>query len=709
MNPADAQYCGLPFRAGGRTREGLDCAGLVRLFLAEQFGLKFEAPETPSSDDDKHSLAAYYLLAGAQEPQANECERGDVVFFKRTDVGKVCHVAVCVGQGKFLHIAAGLQSRIENGFTLIRRGKMVPVGVIKPAEVDRLNAALGCKEIGEWSAIILFAVGIALSAVSALLLPRRLGNTRGRYGFDGLVTQNSPELPLPDILGEVTVAGNSPYTQLAEKGASATPANQKANKIVILGSAPFERIDYETGLLINGISWADPYFKDSTAIEGFVINPDQTKAEAVTGTIDGETLVPSISLYTAEHGIEVPVDIRAHYDRTFPIYGYSGCAYAVFRLIDSEKFTNFNVTCRVRGRKCRTFDEDGFVTGTSTSEAVGTGDGSTVRFKLDFDDIEAVSAVTVNGATFTEMSSSNQSGDVFHVNKLKGYLEFPTAPTTGHAIVATYTYFPREWTQNPASQIVYLLTEKGRGKGLDESTIDWERAVAARDHFDEEVEWKNSNGVSAAARFKANYALDYRKAIQEHIQAILDACNSFLFISSGKWVIKPRIAGASVFSFDTSNVLAEDSSGQSRSTFQAELIDRAERPNRIKLYFHDEKNFNAESEVIADDKSDQEFRENRAGNNGIVDANIKLPAVTAQDQAERIAHLILQEQVNGRWRATLKTNIQGLSLEPGDIVDVTHPAMPGWDEKLMWVESFSHDDQDWLNLVLAEYVPGTFS
>lgn len=42
----DFIYENLPWRAGGRTREGLDCAGLALLFLREEFGLDVTAPDT---------------------------------------------------------------------------------------------------------------------------------------------------------------------------------------------------------------------------------------------------------------------------------------------------------------------------------------------------------------------------------------------------------------------------------------------------------------------------------------------------------------------------------------------------------------------------------------------------------------------------------------------------------------------------------------
>lgn len=51
----------------------------------------------------------------------------------------------------------------------------------------------------------------------------------------------------------------------------------------------------------------------------------------------------------------------------------------------------------------------------------------------------------------------------------------------------------------------------------------------------------------------------------------------------------------------------------------------------------------------------------------------------------------------------LKTNVKGLALEPGDVVDVTHPSQPTWAAKLFRIEELSHYDTDRLVLSLSEY------
>lgn len=696
MTTSDSKYIGLPWKSGGRTPEGLDCVGLVALFLKEEFGFVAPVPKSENNGDAERFLAGRKFIT-------EDLKRGDVVFFAKKGRG-ISHVGVWLGGGKLLHIVQGIDSRAENGFVLMERLGLKPVAAIGPDEAELLAKALADSKLGA-QAVVMLIVAVALAALSYALTPKlaRNGNKYGRYGFDALVTQNSSEIPLADILGEVVVAGNSPYTQLADKNLSATASQQRANKVVVLCSGPVELVDAaDFGITVNGLTYSDRYFKNTSGVIGIFNDPDQTKDEAVEGSINGETYAPSMTIYDGAHGISVPVDVRADYDRTFPIYGLSGCSYIVFRLIDSTKFSQFNLTARVRGRKFRTFDENGFVVSTSTSEAVGTGDAATRRFKLDFDDIAAISSLTVNGSAWSAGSETSQTGNVYHLNAMKGYVEFPAnIPGVGHAIVATYTYYARAWSQNPAVHLVYLLTEEGRGKGFDESKINWTAANDLQEFCDDSVTSYNSNGTITGPRYTSNYAVDFRKPIQEHMRAVLDACHAVMFVSDGKFVMKARGAGTSVFSFTENNILMD--------SFQSELADRSDHPNRIKAFFHGKTTYNAETEVIREDVLDQADRESRIGNGGVVEDNLKFPAVDNQEQAERLAEIILREQVGSRWLCSLKTTVLGLAIEPGDVVDVTHPSQPAWVEKLFRVEEVATDEDGRMELKLSEYDSNSYA
>lgn len=691
----DQQYCGLPWKAGGRDRAGVDCVGLVALWLQEQMNFELSFPPTPEPGD------VAPLLPTAYQPYASA--RGDILFLRKRKTGQISHVAVHLGGERYLHIVQG-GSRIDNGLILFRRLGFEPVGALNIKDAHDLCQALANPKLADpvYVSIALVVLSIALSLAAHFLTPGlpRQGNKYGRYGFDGLVTLNSPEVPLPDLLGQVVVPGNSPYTQLQDKSATvSTTTTQKINKIVILNSAPSQFVDFGTGLQINNTLWNSKSFKEGTNIYGLAPNPAQTVGEACDGSIAGDTYVPSFTIYQGEYDISVPVDVRSTCDRTFPIYGFSGCSYIVFRLIDSAKFPNFNQTVRVRGRKCRTFNASGFVTATETAES-HTGDGVAVRFKLAYEDIVSVSALTVGGVTYTEISAANQTTNVYSLNKTKGYVEFLSAVGNAVAIAVTYSHYVREWSQNPAMQIAYLLTEVTRGKGFDASKIDWASFVTARDYCDEVISYVDGNGSYSVPRYQSNYAIDYRKPMQEHLRAILDACYSHLFLSGGKYVMAARAPGASVFSFTTANILA--------GSFASEQVDRSERPNRIHAFFHTEDTYNAETEVIVDDAADQRARSLRAGNNGIVEENLKFPAVTAGNQAARLAETILHEMTNSRWACEFTTNIQGIPLQPMDIVDITHPSRPAWAAKLFRVEEVSHDEKDQLALKLSEYTPGAY-
>ena len=705
MTAIHQSYVGIPWKAGGRDRAGVDCLGLAMLWLSEELGIQLGEVRSdagaPSPESVRWKRGA--LVAQSLSDVEIDCgpeslrwkrgalERGDLVFFRHVRRNE-WHIAVNLGSGLLLHILQGYESRIDNGPTLLARAGLLTVGALGPRQVREALQVLGNGKLGE-QLVVGLVVAIVSMAVSYALRPKspKFKNSAGRYSDQGAVTQVNPELPLPDLLGSVVTAGNAVYTALQDWSESAG-TTAKWTKIVVLGSAPFEEIDYQLGLMINGTSVASLHW----SVYGIVVDPAQTRDEAVLGTIGSASNVPSVTLYEGEPGITVPVDIRANYDRTFPLSGFPGCAYLVFRLISATLFSSFNVTAKVKGRKCRAFGSAGFTVSTATAENLAGADGSKVRFKLTFEDIAAITSLTVGATSYAEISAAVNTGNVVQLNRTKGFIEFLAAPAPASTITITYTYYPRAWTSNPASQIVYLLTERARGKGLDATKIDWARAVTFRDACDTEVFWETGECASASARYSANYAIDSRRPMQEHLQSLLDASNGILFQSGGKFVLKMRTAGTTLFSFTAANILV--------GTFQSELIDRSERRNRIKVLLHAEENQNAETEVVVDDPADQDAREARLGNAGVSEENLKFPALTSVAQAQRLAHSILQQEVQGRWTCSLTTNVQGLALEPGDVVDVTHAAYPDWSAKLCVIEELSYDDQDRLQLRLSEYV-----
>jgi predicted phage tail protein len=225
---------------------------------------------------------------------------------------------------------------------------------------------------------------------------------------------------------------------------------------------------------------------------------------------------------------------------------------------------------------------------------------------------------------------------------------------------------------------------------------------AARDYYDELVEWWDGTAHTTAKRWETNYALDYRKPATEHLQALLDGARSVLFLSGGKFVLRPIKAESSVFSFDESNIAVGD---DGESLLEAELVDRSSRANRIVASFHSADTLQSETEAAVDDEDDQEKRVARIGNGGVAEQQLKLAAVTNAAQAQRAAESILAQQVGSRWVYRLTTTVKGLALQPGDVVDLTHPCVAG--TAIGTVDSIDHDELDRLVVTVTEYVEGS--
>lgn len=108
-------YVGLPFKEGGRNRDGLDCYGLLRLVINERFegGVPEYEGIAYRPGEDRSLLAALMderirlwrpIAKGDEQP-------GDGVLLRV--MGRPIHVGVVVAPGFMLHIEKNCDSVLE--------------------------------------------------------------------------------------------------------------------------------------------------------------------------------------------------------------------------------------------------------------------------------------------------------------------------------------------------------------------------------------------------------------------------------------------------------------------------------------------------------------------------------------------------------------------------------------------------------------------
>jgi len=103
-----AKYVGLPFKDGGRTREGLDCYGLLVAVYRDEFAIDLPAYEgayvSAHEQDEVAALLSNRIPADAWRPVAGVPRVGDAVVFRL--LGQPWHVGVMVSPTEFLHVEA---------------------------------------------------------------------------------------------------------------------------------------------------------------------------------------------------------------------------------------------------------------------------------------------------------------------------------------------------------------------------------------------------------------------------------------------------------------------------------------------------------------------------------------------------------------------------------------------------------------------------
>ena len=112
------QMVGAPYRWGGTTPEGFDCSGLVQ-YAYSNAGLRL-----PRTAADQMKAVTPLTLENAQA--------GDLLFFR--DGGRTSHVAIYLGEGRFVHApSTGNSVSLHSFSNTYWRMRFARAGRVEPA------------------------------------------------------------------------------------------------------------------------------------------------------------------------------------------------------------------------------------------------------------------------------------------------------------------------------------------------------------------------------------------------------------------------------------------------------------------------------------------------------------------------------------------------------------------------------------------------
>jgi len=110
-----ARFVGIPYEMAGRTVDGVDCWGLVRLVYIERYGIDLPSYAGQYADPPETEERAA-LVAGEARAFWSEVEwpmEGDVVLAWLTRPDLPVHIGVAVDPERWLHVRPGAAAIIE--------------------------------------------------------------------------------------------------------------------------------------------------------------------------------------------------------------------------------------------------------------------------------------------------------------------------------------------------------------------------------------------------------------------------------------------------------------------------------------------------------------------------------------------------------------------------------------------------------------------
>ena len=301
--------------------------------------------------------------------------------------------------------------------------------------------------------------------------------------------------------------------------------------------------------------------------------------------------------------------------------------------------------------------------------------------------------------------------------------------TGSHDLATPSTW---EWSDNPALALLdYLLADYGRG--LDITDIDVPSFVTAANSCDTLVDvpavLTNTTGSSVfrynrttgltdevlngedltgyrtyqvgtqQKRLTCNIVLDPKDSVLDNVKKLLESMKGNLPYHQGKYSLKLEDAASSVMSFGVEDIIGGISFGDG---------DQNERFNRVTVKFPNRNKRYVMDQVSWPKLDDAQYATYLSeDNNKELWHEVELDGITDFYQAEDVAEFIVRNS-RASMRAELRTKSKGIMLQPGDVIDITHPT-PGWTNKKFRVRGVKVDQKFEVVLSLGEYQDSVYT
>jgi cell wall-associated NlpC family hydrolase len=109
-------FVGLPWRLAGRSRDGVDCWGLLWLIYRDVLGIEIisyarETLDAPERQQIASLMAGELVKSPWRDVRPGQEREFDMAVFKRAGIDS--HVGIVIGPGRMLHITHDAESCID--------------------------------------------------------------------------------------------------------------------------------------------------------------------------------------------------------------------------------------------------------------------------------------------------------------------------------------------------------------------------------------------------------------------------------------------------------------------------------------------------------------------------------------------------------------------------------------------------------------------